>query len=123
MPVCRVPGASKAAVPLQSRRWLPFQFAEYLLEDPRVDPLPFAGERLSDATTPALDPAARTILMRQPAVARGFAITDSSEETATGGEAAPLRLHSYTSLDAAAMCAAAWRRRQSAVLARASEPR
>lgn len=94
-----------------------------LLEDPRVDPLQFATEKLSGTITPPLHPAVRTILMRQPAVARNFAIpSDSRALTATGAEAAPLLLHKYTSIDVTAMCAAAWRRRRAAVLARTSEP-
>lgn len=73
-----------------------------LLEDVRADPLPFASERLTAEPPLRLDACVRSMLMRQPAVARAVAL--------------PATI-SYSATDVAAMCAGAWRRRRAAMLA------
>lgn len=83
-----------------------------LLEDPRVDPLPVAAVLLVADLEVALDPDVCSILLRQPALAHRFALP-AADATA----AALLRQYAYSAADAAAMCAAAWRRRRAAVLA------
>lgn len=106
-------GQKALAAAAEQKRLLVLQA---LLEDPRVDPLPFARKRLTAA--PPLERAARTTLMRQPALAYGLALR---VPLAAAGAAAPLLRHAYDAADVAAMCAAAWRRRRAAVLAWGSE--
>lgn len=104
---------------------------EALLEDPRVDVLPFAMAQLlapPSGTAAAVGvgnaPSQLQVrldagsvcaltLMRQPAVLRALALPAS--------DAGPRVTHALTATDAHAVAAAAWRRRRAAVLAYCSE--
>lgn len=101
-----------------------------LLADPRVDAAGFATRKLAspgrqddagahvpvdepdnnlNADATPLPAASVTLLARQPSVLRALALPV--------GDAAPLRPHTLTAVDATAMAAAAWKRRRAAVTA------